>query len=103
MKFTSFKSQFNSPVHRAAGLLGAALALAGCAHGPPEPEGSTSPLPPLARTGGLLETGAAFIGVTSEQLQQIHATASSVAAKVVDEQHRDFLIPCKPASNKAAD
>lgn len=64
----------------------------------------TAPLPPLNRSDdGLLETGAAFIGVTSDQLQQIQDAASSVAAKVVDEQHRDFLIPCKPTSEKAAD
>lgn len=126
---TSFKSH----VCRTACLLVAALALAGCAQGPSEPEGSGSPLrvrlmtgkqysqtlayifgpdvsgsvmaplPPLARTDGLLETGAALVGVTSDQLQQIHETASSVAAKVVDEKHRDFLIPCKPASATAAD
>jgi hypothetical protein len=109
------------------------LVLAGCSKGPIEPENSsaplrmrlmtgkqysqtlafifgadisgstTVPLPPLNRTDGLLETGAAFIGVTSDQLQQIQETASFVAAKVVDEQHRDFLIPCKPTSEKAAD
>jgi len=62
-----------------------------------------APLPLLNRTDGLLETGAASIGVTSDQLQQIQQAASSVAAKVVDEAHRDFLIPCKPASEKAAD
>ena len=129
LKFTSFKAHFC----RTAFLLVTALALAGCAKGAREPDGSssplrvrlmtgkqysqtlayifgpdvsasvTAPLPPLARTDGLLETGAAFIGVTSDQLQQIHDTASFVAAKVVDEQHRDFLIPCKPASDKAAD
>jgi len=126
-------SPFKSQVCRTACLLVTALALAGCAKGPREPEGSssplrvrlmtakqysqtlanifgpdvsasvTAPLPPLTRTDGLLESGAAFIGVTSDQLQQIHETASFVAAKVVDEQHRDFLIPCKPASDKAAD
>src|SRR5260221_76419 len=126
-------SPFKSQVRRTVCLLVTALALAACAKGPREPEGSSSPLrvrlmtgkqysetlanifgpdvsasvaaplPPLTRTDGLLESGAAFIGVTSDQLQQIHETASFVAAKVVDEQHRDFLIPCKPASDKAAD
>jgi hypothetical protein len=129
LKFTAAKSH----VCRTAFLFVMALALAGCVKAPSEPDGSgsplrvrlmtgkqysqtladifgpdvsasvTAPLPPLARTDGLLETGAAFIGVTSDQLQQIHETASFVAAKVVDEQHRDFLIPCKPVSDKAAD
>jgi hypothetical protein len=56
------------------------------------------PLPPLTRTDGLLATGAAFIGVTSDQIQQIQQAAASVAAKVVDETHRDFLLPCEPVS-----
>jgi hypothetical protein len=114
-------------------LLMTTLVLAGCSKGPIEPENSsaplrvrlmtgkqysqtlayifgpeisasvTAPLPPLNRKDGLLESGAAFIGVTSDQLQQIQEAASFVAAKVVDEQHRDFLIPCKPTSEKAAD
>jgi len=107
--------------------------LAGCTGGTGEPEGSASPmrvrlmtgkqysatlayifgddvsdavpapLPPLARTGGLLASGAASIGVTSDQIQQIQQAAAAVAARVVDEEHRDFLIPCKPADEKAAD
>ena len=109
------------------------LGLAGCSRGTGEPEGSASPLrvrlmsakqytqsvsylfgadvadavpaplPPLARTSGLLASGAASIGVTSDQLQQIQTAAAAIAAKVVDEEHRDFLIPCKPKSDKAAD
>jgi len=109
------------------------LGLAGCSGGTGEPKGSASPLrvrllsakqytqsvsylfgadvadavpaplPPLARTSGLLASGAASIGVTSDQLQQIQTAASAIAAKVVDEEHRDFLIPCKPKSDKAAD
>ena len=62
-----------------------------------------SPLPPLTRTAGLLASGAASIGVTSDQLQQIQQAATAIAAKVVDEEHRGFLIPCKPANEKAAD
>jgi len=61
------------------------------------------PLPPLARTDGLLASGAAFVGVTSDQIQQIQQAAATVAAKVVDEYHRDFLIPCQPAAQTAAD
>ncbi len=61
------------------------------------------PLPPLARTDGLLASGAAFVGVTSDQIQQIQQAATSIAAKVVDEAHRPFLIPCEPVSVTDAD
>ncbi len=114
-------------------ILAAVLLLAGCSRGPVEPENSASPLrvrlmtgqqysntiaqifgadisdsvaaplPPLARTDGLLASGAAFAGVTSDQIQQIHQAAASVAEKVVDELHRDYLIPCKPVSVTEAD
>ncbi|MDA0681486.1 MAG: DUF1592 domain-containing protein [Proteobacteria bacterium] len=57
-----------------------------------------APLPPLTRTDGLLASGAAFVGVTSDQIQQIQQAAASISAKVVDEYHRDFLIPCAPVS-----
>lgn len=66
-------------------------------------ESVAPPLPPLARTDGLLASGAAFVGVTSDQIQQIQQAAATVGAKVVDEYHRDFLIPCKPDSATEAD
>jgi len=50
-----------------------------------------------------LASGAAFVGVTSDQISQIQQTATSVAAKVVDEGHRDFLIPCRPESEAEPD
>ena len=56
------------------------------------------PIPPMARTDGLLASGAAFVGVTSDQISQIQQTAAVIAAKVVDEEHRDFLVPCRPES-----
>ncbi len=61
------------------------------------------PLPPLARTDGLLASGAAFVGVTSDQIQQIQQAATNIAAKVVDESHRPFLIPCEPVSDVEPD
>jgi hypothetical protein len=61
------------------------------------------PLPPLTRTDGLLASGAAFVGVTSDQIQQIQQAAAAVAEKVVDETHRDFLIPCSPVSPTESD
>ena len=61
------------------------------------------PIPPMARTDGLLASGAAYVGVTSDQISQIQLAATSIAAKVVDEEHRDFLIPCQPESPEEAD
>jgi hypothetical protein len=109
------------------------FAFSGCSREAPEPSGSASPLrirlltaeqysntighifgadisgsvmaplPPLARTDGLLASGATFVGVTSDQVQQIQQAAASIAAKVVDEYHRDFLLPCEPVSKTEAD
>jgi len=114
-------------------VLAAVLLVAACSRGPVEPKDSASPLrvrlmsgqqysntitqifgadisdsvaaplPPLTRTDGLLASSAAFVGVTADQTQQIHQAAVSVAAKVVDEKHRDFLIPCRPVSPTEAD
>lgn len=61
------------------------------------------PMPLMARTDGLLSSGAAFAGVTSDQISQIQLSAASVAAQVVDEEHRDFLLPCKPESETSVD
>jgi len=61
------------------------------------------PIPPMARMDGLLASGSAFVGVTSDQVSQIQQTAASIAAQVVDQDHRDFLIPCTPETTEAAD
>lgn len=58
---------------------------------------------PAERTEGLLANGAAVAGVSASLLEQFQRTAASVAAQVVDEGHRNYLIPCKPASEDAAD
>jgi len=114
-------------------FVAAVIFLVGCSGGTAEPENSASslrvrlmtgqqyantiaqifgtdisdsvapPLPPLTRTDGLLASGAAFVGVTSDQIQQIQQAAAAVAEKVVDETHRDFLIPCEPVSSTEAD
>ncbi|MDH5311698.1 MAG: DUF1592 domain-containing protein, partial [Gammaproteobacteria bacterium] len=111
----------------------AAVGIAACSQGPAEPEDSASPLrarlltgaqyantishvfgpdiaasviaplPPLARTDGLLASGAASVGVTSDQIQQIQQVAQLVAATVVDEAHRDFLVSCRPVAPDEAD
>lgn len=61
------------------------------------------PMPPMQRTDGLLASGAASAGLTSDQLSQIQQAAASVAARVVDDRHRHFLVPCEPASPTAPD
>ena len=66
-------------------------------------ESVAPPLPPLARTDGLLASGAAFVGVTSDQISQIQQAAAFIATRVVDEDHRTFLIPCAPVSETEAD
>lgn len=70
-----------------------------------------SPFAPLRRTDGLLSAGAASAGVTLGELQQIQRTASAIASQVIDKGNielgtparRDFLIPCSPAIETAAD
>ncbi|MFK7863277.1 MAG: DUF1592 domain-containing protein [Pseudohongiellaceae bacterium] len=66
-------------------------------------ESILAPMPPMARTDGLLASGAAFAGVTSDQISQIQLSAASVASQVVDEEHRDFLLPCQPESPSTVD
>jgi len=114
-------------------VLAAVFLAAGCSREAPEPDGSATPqrvrlltgdqylnmieqvfgrdvsrsvaapLPPLMRTDGLLASGAAAVGVTSDQVQQIQQAAQFIAAKVVDDRHRFFLVPCEPVSVTDAD
>ena len=58
---------------------------------------------PLPRQDGLLAVGAGSVGLTSSGFEQYDAIGRTIAAQVVDEQHRDVLIPCKPASATAPD
>jgi Protein of unknown function (DUF1592)/Protein of unknown function (DUF1588)/Protein of unknown function (DUF1585)/Protein of unknown function (DUF1595)/Protein of unknown function (DUF1587) len=70
-----------------------------------------TPLPPLRRTDGLLETGSASVGVTAGQVMQLQRSAASIATQVMDNgnldkeipAHRDSLVPCKPKSITAPD
>jgi len=71
--------------------------------GPDVSASLVAPLPPLARTDGLLASGASSVGVTSDQIQQIQQAARFVAARVVDDSHREFLVPCKPVDAEAPD
>ncbi len=62
-----------------------------------------SRFPPFRRTDGLLALGAASAGVTASGVEKFQHAAQLIAAQVVDVRHRDFLIPCKPASVMAPD
>lgn len=62
-----------------------------------------SRFPPFRRTDGLLALGAASAGVTASGVEKFQHAAQLIAAQVVDVRHRDFLIPCKPASVTAPD
>ena len=53
---------------------------------------------PEAREGGLLAIGAGRASVTASGLEQYDGMARTIAAQVVDEEHRGVLIPCKPVS-----
>jgi hypothetical protein len=55
------------------------------------------------RVDGLDANSAAFAGVTAAQLGRYQRTAFAVSRAVVDPQHRDFLIACKPKDERAAD
>ena len=70
-----------------------------------------TPIPPFRRTDGLLESGAASVGVTAGQLMQFQRSAGLVANQVVDDgnidralpSHRDYLVPCQPKDEKQPD
>jgi len=59
--------------------------------------------PPHRRTDGLIAIGASRTGFPAGQLEQYQRAAATVAGRVVDGSHRDFLIPCKPADEKKGD
>jgi hypothetical protein len=107
----------------------AALALLGCGPGEPESSGGAPQVrrlteeqyrlviadlfgkdikiaghfDPLNRTGGLLEIGASRAAITSSAFEQYDGIARQVAAQVVDQDHRDVLVPCSPASEAGPD
>ena len=62
-----------------------------------------SRFPPFRRTDGLLALGAGSAGVTASGVEKFQHLAQIIAAQVVDERHRDFVVSCKPASMAAPD
>jgi hypothetical protein len=58
---------------------------------------------PDLRKSGLLAVGASDVSVTRAGFEDYDLLAHSIAAQVVDEKHRQTLVPCVPASAKAPD
>jgi hypothetical protein len=58
---------------------------------------------PDPRKDGLLAIGTGSVSVTETGLEQYDAMAHSIASQLVDRDHRDTLLPCKPVSPAAAD
>ena len=111
------------------GLTLGILALAGC--GPSEPQTSGTPVgaqrltaaqyrqmvtdifgadiklggrfEPGMRKNGLLAVGASAVAMSPSGFEQYDTMARTVAAQIVDDKHREALIPCKPADTKKQD
>ncbi len=58
---------------------------------------------PVQRQGGLLEVGTGSVGLTASGFEQYDAIARGVAAQALDAEHRNVLMPCKPAAENAPD
>lgn len=58
---------------------------------------------PLQRTDGLLALGARTARITPGGFEQYYTVARSIAGQVVDETHRETIVPCMPASADAPD
>jgi hypothetical protein len=57
----------------------------------------------VPRLDGLLNSGTAVAGITDTQLEIYQKTAGKVAAEIVREESRRYLVPCTPAKTEAAD
>lgn len=58
---------------------------------------------PVKRVDGLLALGSTTAVLTPGALDPLDVTARSVAAQIVDREHRDLLVPCRPADPAKAD
>lgn len=58
---------------------------------------------PDLRVDGLLAVGSSQVSITAAGMEQYDAMGRAVASQVVDQNHRDMLVSCKPASPTAAD
>ncbi|WP_116811435.1 DUF1592 domain-containing protein [Steroidobacter cummioxidans] len=57
----------------------------------------------VPRVDGLLNSGTAVAGITDTQLEIYQKTAGKVAAEIVREESRGYLVSCSPAATDAAD
>ena len=60
-------------------------------------------LAPMHRVGGLVDVGASSAVVTGGALDRFDSAGRTIAKDVFDAAHRDYLVPCHPASEKAPD
>ncbi len=58
---------------------------------------------PVLRKSGLLAVGGAMVAVSASGFEQYDVMGRTIAAQAVDKNHRDQLVPCKPADDKSAD
>lgn len=58
---------------------------------------------PPQRREGLIANGAASAGLSAAQVEQFQRAAANVAEQVVNDVHRNYLVPCKPESAEGAD
>ncbi len=59
--------------------------------------------PDLRPENGLIADGSSEVAVTPSGFEQYDALARGIADQVVDKDHRDILVSCKPASAEAPD
>ena len=60
-------------------------------------------LAPMHRVGGLVDVGASSAVVTGGALERFDSAGRTVAKDVFSPTHRDYFMPCQPASVKAPD
>ena len=60
-------------------------------------------LAPMHRVGGLVDVGASAAVVTGGALERFDSAGRTVSKDVFDPAHRDYLVPCHPAAQKAPD
>ena len=58
---------------------------------------------PELRVDGLFEVGAGLVSVSPSGMEQYDAMARTIASQVVDEDHRNLLVPCVPQSSTEPD
>jgi hypothetical protein len=60
-------------------------------------------LEPDLRAGGLIAVGAAQVSIAPAGMEQYDAMARAVSNQILDANHRDSVLPCRPATTAAFD